>query len=88
MVGLTHHTSQVYYSQNPCPRSRPLLTCASAGDTQKLKGRPGSVSCGVPGANNGLVPNWERSLSWLYIVTLLTHLYAGYIMQNAGLDET
>ena len=24
-----------------------------------------------PGANNGLVPNWERSLLRLYIVTLL-----------------
>ena len=35
--------------------------------------------------NNGLVPNWERSISRLYIVNLL--IYAEYIMQNAGLDE-
>ena len=31
--------------------------------------------------------NWERSMTRLYIVTLL-NLYAEYIMQNAGLDET
>ena len=32
--------------------------------------------------NNGLDPNWERS-----IVTLLINLYAEYIMWNAELDE-
>ena len=37
--------------------------------------------------NNGLVPNWERSTSRLYIVTLLINFYAKYIMQNVGLDE-
>ena len=31
----THHGSQVCYSQRPCPHGRPLLTCASAGDTQR-----------------------------------------------------
>ena len=35
---------------------------------------------------NGLVPNWERSASRLYIVTLL-NLYVEYIMQNARLGE-
>ena len=44
-----HCASQVCCSQSPCPCSRPLLTHASAGDTQTLKGRSGSVSCGVPG---------------------------------------
>ena len=34
--------------------------------------------------NNGLVPNRKRSMSRLYIVTLL---YAEYIMKNVGLDE-
>ena len=34
-----------------------------------------------------LVPNWERSTSRLYIVTLLIYLYAEYILWNAGLDE-
>ena len=38
--------SQGWCSQSPCPRSRPLLTHACAGDTQTLKGRSGSVSCG------------------------------------------
>ena len=37
--------------------------------------------------NNRVVPNWERSKSRLYIVTLLFNLYAEYIMRNAGLDE-
>ena len=48
---ITWHGSQVCCSQSPCPHSRPLLTHASAGDTQALKGRSGSVSCGVPGAH-------------------------------------
>ena len=30
--------------------------------------------------NNGLVQNWERSTSGVYIVTLLFNLYAEYIM--------
>ena len=42
----TCHASQVCCSQNPCPHSRSLLTCASTEDTQTLKGRSASVSCG------------------------------------------
>ena len=34
-----------------------------------------------------MVPNQERSVSRLYIVTCLFNLYAEYIMRNAGLDE-
>ena len=34
-----------------------------------------------------MVPNWERSTTRLYIVTLLINLYAEYIMRNAGLEE-
>ena len=34
-----------------------------------------------------IFPNWERSMSRLYIVTLFFNLYAEYIMQNARLDE-
>ena len=37
--------------------------------------------------NKGLVPNWERSTSRLYIVNLPFNIYAEYIMQNARLDE-
>ena len=35
--------------------------------------------------NKGLVQDWARSMSRLYIVT---GLYAGYIMHNAKLDES
>ena len=41
---------------------------------------------GVSDSKEGLVQNWERSTSRLYVVTLLK-LYAEYIMGNAGLDE-
>ena len=34
-----------------------------------------------------LVPNWERSMSRLYVVTMLIYLYAEYIIRNARLDE-
>ena len=37
--------------------------------------------------NNPLVPDWERDMSRLYIVTYLFNLYAEYIMRNAGLEE-
>ena len=45
--------TQVCCSQSPCPLGRPLLTRASAGDTQTLKGSSGSVSVGSlgPGAH-------------------------------------
>ena len=36
--------------------------------------------------NNGLVQNWERSMSRLY--TVLFNLHAEYIIGNAGLDES
>ena len=35
--------------------------------------------------NNGLVQNWERSMSRLY--TVLFNLHAEYIIRNAGLEE-
>ena len=40
--GLCH--TQVCCTQSPCPCSRPLLTHATAGDTETLKGRFGSAS--------------------------------------------
>ena len=42
--------TQVCCMQSPCPCSKPLLTHASAEDTQTLKGRSGSVSVGSPSA--------------------------------------
>ena len=50
--GLCH--TQVYCTQSLCPCSRPLLTRTSAGDTQALKGRSGSVSVGFPGVHKVL----------------------------------
>ena len=38
----------------PLPLRRPLLTSTSAGDTQTLKGRSGSVSVGSPGVHKVL----------------------------------
>ena len=38
----------------PAPCGRPLLTHTSAGDTQALKGRSGSVSVGFPGVHKVL----------------------------------
>ena len=35
----------------------------------------------------GLIQNWERSTSRLYIVTLLFNFYAVHSMQNAGPEE-
>ena len=40
-----------------------------------------------PTWNNRPVPNWERSMSRLYIVNCLFNFYAEYIMRNARLDE-
>ena len=37
--------------------------------------------------NNRLIPNWERSMSRLYLSPCLFNFYAEYIMRNAGLDE-
>ena len=46
--------SQVCCTQSPCRCGRPLLTRTSAGNTQTLKGRSGSVSMGSPGAHKVL----------------------------------
>ena len=46
----TYATSFTFHDHNccqsPCLCGRPQLTCAYTGDTQTLKGRSGSVSCG------------------------------------------
>ena len=65
----TYCMTKVCCSQSPCPWSRPLLTHASAGDTQTLKGRSDSDSVGsvVPGVHKVLFepskhPWWIRGL--------------------------
>ena len=50
--GLSH--TQVWCTQSPWPCGRPLLTRTSSGDTQKIKGRSGSVSVRSPGAHKVL----------------------------------
>ena len=45
----THCVTQVCCTQSPGPCGKPLVTHASAGDTQTLKGRSGSVSVGSLG---------------------------------------
>ena len=37
--------------------------------------------------NNGLVQNWEKSMSRLYVVTLLIELICTVHLQNSRLDE-
>ena len=61
--GLCH--TLVCCTQNPCPSSRPLLTCNSTEDTQTLKGRSGSVSVGSPGAHKVLFEPSEH-LWWVW----------------------
>ena len=62
----THCMTEVCCSQSPCPQSRPLLTHASTGDTQTLKGRSGSVSVGslVPGVHKVLFEPYEHPWGW------------------------
>ena len=47
----TRCVTQVCCTQSPCLCGRPLLTHTSAGDTQTLKGRSGSVSVGSLGTD-------------------------------------
>ena len=61
--GLCH--TQVCCTQSPCPCGRPLLTLTSAGDTQTLKGRSGSVSVGSPDAHKVLFKPSE-DLWWVW----------------------
>ena len=55
---VSHCVIQVSWSQSPCPHGRPLLTCASIGDTQTLRSRSGSVSLGVSESS------WNQGFVW------------------------
>ena len=57
--GLCH--TQVCCTQSPWFSGRPLLICTSAGDTQTLKGRSGSVSVGPHGVHKVLFDPWSIS---------------------------
>ena len=66
------HT-QVCCTQSPC-LCRPLLTCTSAGDTQVLKGRSGSVSVGSHSAHKVLFEPSE--CLWQVWHLILNHDFA------------
>ena len=68
---VTGCVTQVCCTQSPCPCSRPLLTCTSAGDTQTLKDRSGSISVGSlgPGAHKVLFEPSE-CLWWVWDLIL------------------
>ena len=73
----TCFTTQVCYTQSPCPCSRPLLTYISTGDTQTLKGRSGSDSVGSlgPGAHKVLFePSEHLWQVWGVIVNTISVL--------------
>ena len=53
-------------TQSPCPCSRPLLTHTSPGDHQTLKGRPGSVFVGSPGAH--ILFELSECLWWVWVL--------------------
>ena len=63
--------THVCCTQSPCPCGRPLLTCTSAGHTQPLKGRSGSVSVGSPGMYKVLFEPSEH-LWWVWGLILNT----------------
>ena len=56
---VAHQASQVCCSQSPCPRGRSLLTLASAGNTQILKGRLAQSLVG-PGGHRILLASAEH----------------------------
>ena len=61
--------SQFCYSQISYSCSVPLLTCASAGDTQTFKGRSGSVSVGSLGSSlNKVLFEPYKSLWWADLI--------------------
>ena len=69
--------TQVCCMQSPHPCSKPLLTHASAGDTQTLKGRSGSVSVGSlgPGAHRVLFePSEHLWRVWGLIINAISPL--------------
>ena len=76
-----HCASQVCYSQRPCPRSRLLLTCASAEDTQTLKDRSGSDSVGSPGPGGHKVlfePSKRLWQEWGLILNAISPLLPSF----------
>ena len=81
--------TQTCCSQSPCPYSRPLLTCASKGDTQTLKGKSGSVSVGSlgPGVHTLLlIPSEHLWKVWDLILMEISPLLPSYWGCSFALD--
>ena len=73
----THYMTQIWCSQSPYPHSRSLLTHASTGDTQTLKGRSGSLSVGSlgPGVHKVLFePSEHLWWVWGFILNVILPL--------------
>ena len=71
--------TQVCSIQIPYPCSRPLLTCASTGDPQTLKGRSDSVSVDSLGAHKILFePSGSLWLAWGLILNVILPLLLSY----------
>ena len=84
------HT-QVCCTQSLCPCSRLLLTHTSAGESQTLKGRSGSVSAGSPGVHKVLFePSeylwWAWSLIINEISTLLLSCWSFSVALGHGVS--
>ena len=71
LEGLCH--TQVCCTQSPCPCCRPLLTHTSAGDTETLKVRSGSVFVESSGTNKVLFEPSEH-LWWVWGLILNSNL--------------
>ena len=80
--GLCH--TQVCCTQSPYPSCRPLLTRASTGDTQTLKGRSGSVSLGSPGAHKVL---FEPSAHLWWVGGLILNMILPLLSSCWGLSS-
>ena len=92
-ASVTRWVTQVCCSQSPSPRSRSLLTPASAGDTHTLKGKSGSVSARplCPGAHKVLFePSeclwWAWDLILNVILLLLPSCWSSFFALGLGVS--
>ena len=69
----------------PLPLRRPPLTHTSAGNTQTLKGRSGSVSAGSPGAHKVL---FEPSAHLWWVGSLILNMILPLLSSCWGLPST
>ena len=85
----TSYVTPVCCSQSPCPRGRLLLTYASAGDTQTLKSRSGSVPVeSLCLSAHTVLFELSKHLSWVWglIINVLLPLLQSYWVVPLSLD--